>query len=128
MADGLPAAPTQLASPQGASPATSPVPNRGLEAAGLAELSMVVRQLESIASKFPITSDAGKAIRESALKLSKHVPDGSFAPGVEQSAAMQRMKQIQQQAALMTAIRAAGAGAPAGAAAQPAPATPPMAA
>lgn len=109
-----------MAPPQGASPATSPVPNKGLEAAGLAELSQVVRLLEGLVPKLGIASDAGRAAAEAALKLAKHVPPGGVAPG-PQNAALAQMQQKQRQLAPMIAqMRAGGGASPAAGAAPPA--------
>ena len=108
------------ASPQGASPATSPVPNKGLEAAGLAELSQVVRLLEQLVPKLGLASEAGRAAAESALKLAKHVPPGSVAPG-PQGAALQQMAQKQRQMQPQIAQMRAGGGAPGAGGAAPAP-------
>lgn len=107
-----PMPPAQGAPPQGASPATSPVPNKGLEVAGLAELSQIVRQLEQIVPKLGISSEAGRAVAEAALKLARHVPTGSVAPGPQMTALQglqQRQMQIQP---LLAAMRAHSAAAP----------------
>src|SRR5487761_1455230 len=65
--------------PQGASPLSQPVPNKGLEVAGLAELSQIVRQLEQVIPKLGVASEAGRAAAEAVLKLAKHVPAGCSA-------------------------------------------------
>ena len=103
--------------PIGSSPATQPVANRGLQAAGLAKLSVVVKQLESLLPVFGAGSDAGKAVLESLNKLSKHVAPGSVSQGVEQSQMMQMLMQARQQAPQIAAMKAAqqGGGVPGGA-------------
>ena len=103
--------PTQGQPPTGASPATSPSANRGREAAGLAKLSMVVKQLESLIPDLGVASDAGRAAAEALLKLAKHIPAGSIPSGVE-NAQMQKMQaQRAQNAPMIAAMRAGGAGA-----------------
>lgn len=101
MADGLPipgAGAPGTPPPQGASPVQTPSPNVGLEVAGLAELSQVVRLLSNLVPKLGVSSEAGKAAAEAMLKLAKHVPTGSVAPGPQMAAAQNivaRQRQIQ---------------------------------
>lgn len=108
--------------PIGSSPATQPVPNRGLQAAGLAKLGVVVRQLEQILPVFGAGSDAGKDILKALNGLSKHVQPGSVSSGVEQTAMQELLMKARQNAPQMAAMKAAqSGGAPGGA---PPPAAP----
>lgn len=111
---GAPAAAPPQVPQQGAGPATAPVPNRGLEAVALAQLSGAVRQLEKIGAALPITSEAGKAVREAVLKLAKHVPAGSVAPGVEKAALMEQIQKLQQIGPMAAAMRGGAGGVPQG--------------
>src|ERR1700761_3251123 len=103
--------------PIGSSPATQPVANRGMEAAGVAKLGVAVRLLEQIVPMLGAGSDAGRAVLESLNKLSKHVPSGSQSPGIEQSALQELMNKARQAAPQIAAMRAAqqGGGMPPGA-------------
>lgn len=93
--------------PIGSSPATQPVPNRGLQAQGLAKLSIVVRQLEQLLPVFGAGSEAGRAILDSLNKLSKHVQPGSISSGLEQSALSELQNKLRQNAAMQAAGKAA---------------------
>lgn len=101
--------------PIGSSPATQPVANRGLQAAGLAKLQVVVKQLESLLPVFGAGSEAGKAVLESLNKLAKHVQPGSVSPGVEQNALQELMMKLRQGAPQVAAMKAASMGGAGGA-------------
>ena len=83
----VPPAPPQAPGqpPVGSSPATSPVPNKGLEAAGMAKLGLVVRQLEQLVPLLGVGTEAGQAVVKALTNLSKHVQPGAVSPGAEQS-------------------------------------------
>ena len=104
--------------PVGSSPATGPVPNKGLEAAGLAKLGLIVRLLESLIPALGSGTEAGKDVLKALTSLSKHVPPGAVSPGIENSALMNLSQQQRQQQPQIAAMRAAmaqqnpGAGAP----------------
>ncbi len=106
--------PPQGQSPPGSSPATTPVPNRGQEAAALATLNVVVNALLKLAPEFGASSDVGQAVLDAVKKLSKYVPPGSTSPGVQNNAmqAMMRQHQQQQPMAAMQAARGQGGGQP----------------
>lgn len=96
--------------PVGSSPATSPVPNKGLEAAAMAKLGMIVRQLEQIVPLLGAGTEAGRDVLKSLTNLSKHVPPGAVSPGVENSAMQKTMMQMKQQTPQIAQMRQAMAG------------------
>lgn len=116
--------------PVGSSPATSPVPNKGLEVAGLARLSLVVKQLEQLVPLLGAGTEPGKEVLKALTALSKHVQPGTVPPGAEQNGLQNLMMKLRQNAPQLAAMRAAmskpqgGAGGPPGAA----PGAPPSAA
>jgi hypothetical protein len=119
-----PAAPPTGQPPVGSSPATAPVPNKGLEAAGMAKLGLVVKQLETIVPLLGAGTEAGKDVLKALTSLSKHVPPGAVSPGVEQSALQNMMMKQRQQMPQIAAMRQAiAAQKPPGPAEEP-PATP----
>lgn len=104
--------------PIGSSPATQPVANRGLQAAGLAKIGVAVKLLESILPMLGAGSEAGSAVLKALNSLSKHVQPGSISSGVEQSALSElqnKARQMSPQIAAMRGAAPAGAGAPGGA-------------
>ena len=111
---GMPPSPATPASmgqpPVGSSPATGPVPNKGLEAAGMAKLGLVIRMLESIVPQLGAGTEAGKDVLKALTSLSKHVPPGAVSPGVEQTSLMKLMTDQRQQQPQIAAMRAAMAG------------------
>lgn len=108
--------------PVGSSPATGPVPNKGLEAAGLAKLGLIVRLLESLIPALGSGTEAGKDVLKALTSLSKHVPPGAVSPGVENSSLMKLMQDQRQQQPQIAAMRQAMAGPQnSGAGAPPAP-------
>lgn len=112
---GGPGAASQGQPPIGSSPATQPVANRGLQAAGVAKLGLAVKILESVLPMLGAGSESGKAVLEALNKLSKHVQPGSISSGVEQTGLQDLMNKVRQNAPQIAAMRAsqpAGAGAP----------------
>ena len=111
--------------PVGSSPATSPVPNKGLEAAGLAKLGLIVRLLEQIVPLLGAGTEAGKDVLKCLTSLAKHIPPGAVSPGIEQSALQKLMLQQRQQGPQIANMRAAmaqpGGAAPSGPSAPPPP-------
>lgn len=108
-----PGTPSSGQAPPGAPPPTMPVPNRGLEAQALAQLSVVVNALLNLIPKFGVGTDIGKALLDTTKKLSTFVPPGSTSQGVQNNQMMEMMRQ-QQASQPMAALMAArpGAGAP----------------
>lgn len=112
---GSPAAAASGQPPIGSSPATQPVANRGMQAAGLAKVQVAVHILESVLPMLGAGSEAGKAVLDSLNKLSKHVAPGSISSGVQQSSMMEMMNKLRQNSPQMAAAKgAAPAGAGAG--------------
>lgn len=93
--------------PSGPSPASHPTPNLGHQAAGVAKLAVIVKQMEETIPLIGATTEAGRALAEAMLKLAKHVPPGSVSGGMEQSAMQQAMMKARQQAPQIAAARAA---------------------
>jgi hypothetical protein len=116
-----PGAPPSAPPPQatGIQPATSPVPEHGLEAAALAKLSLFVQALTHLLPNIPVGSDLAKDVREAVNKLAKHVPPGAVSPGIQMSEAQRQLLMTRQNAPQIQAARAAqmgsGGGAPPGA-------------
>lgn len=117
-AQAAPGAATQGQPPIGSSPATQPVANRGMQAAGLAKVQVAVHILESVLPMLGAGSEAGKAVLDSLNKLSKHVAPGSISSGVEQNGLQEMLMKLRQNAPQIAAMRA---GQPAGAGQPPAP-------
>lgn len=101
-------APSTGQSPPGSSPATTPVPNRGQEAAALATLNVIVNALLKLAPQFGASSDVGQAVLKSVQTLSKHVPPGSTSAGVENNAMMKMQREQAQQQPMAAMMRAQG--------------------
>ncbi|MDE2021138.1 MAG: hypothetical protein KGJ13_12450 [Patescibacteria group bacterium] len=106
-APAIPAMPPTGQPPVGSSPATAPVPNKGLEAAGMAKLSLIIRQMELIVPLLGAGTEAGRDVLKALTSLSKHVPPGAVSPGVEQSAMNQVQMKMKQQTPQLAQMRAA---------------------
>lgn len=102
--------------PVGSSPATSPVPNKGLEAAGLAKLGLVVRQLEQLVPLLGVGTEAGKDVIKALTSLSKHVQPGAVSPGAEQTGLQNMLMKLRQQGPQLAQMRQqmSGGGKPGG--------------
>lgn len=87
--------------PSGASPATSPVPNKGYEAAGMARLALIVKQLESLIPLVGVGTEMGRDALKALSSLSKHVPPGSVSPGLQHSELQRASMQNRQNAQMM---------------------------
>lgn len=108
--------------PVGSSPATSPVPNKGLEAAGMAKLSGVLRQLEQLVPLLGVGTEAGKDVIKALTNLSKHIQPGAVSPGAEQTGLQNVLMKLRQQAPQLAQMRAGmggGGGAAGGGGAPP---------
>ncbi len=105
----------------GTSPVTQATPNKGYEAAGLQQLGVVLKKLESLVPLFGSTSEPGKAVLECMKKIAPFVPDGSVTPAAEKNSLQQQMEKNAQNNQQMAAMRQGGApgGAPPGAGAPP---------
>lgn len=118
------APPAMAQPPVGSSPASSPVPNKGLEVAGLAQLALVIKQLEKLVPMLGASSEPGKEVLKALTSLSKHVQPGTVPPGAEQNQLQQLMLKLRQNAPQLAALRSAmskppGAGGPMGAGGPP---------
>lgn len=96
----------------GSTPATGPTPNRGLEAAGLQKLGILVKQMEQILPEVGASSEAGQAVLKALNSLVKFVPAGSVTPAAQKNSieAQQRaMAQNNQQMQALQQMRMQGA-------------------
>ena len=92
-----------------------PLQQKGMEAAGLAQLGVIVKQLEKLLPMFGVVSPVGEAVHSAIAKLSKHLPQGTVSPGMEQSAMQRLLEATRQQGPQIAAMRgAAPGGAPPG--------------
>lgn len=110
MAEGSPASvpgtPPQTGHPPfGSTSAVGPTPNRGMEAAGLQKLAMVLKQLEELVPMFGAGSDPGKDVLQALTRLSKHVPAGSSSPASERDQIQQMAMRNTQQNQMLQAVR-----------------------
>src|SRR4029077_17663264 len=71
----------------GATPASTPTPNRGIEAAALAKIAVLTTGLQMLLPMFPVGSDISRDVREAVNKLAKHVPPGAVSQGVQMTEA-----------------------------------------
>ena len=116
---GLPGAPgmppAAPSAPIGGSPATQPLSNKGLEAAGFAKLGVAIKVLQEIVPLIGPSSEVGKDVLHALQRLSKHIPEGSVSQGVQLSALHEILNKLKQLAPQMQAMQAArGGGAPLG--------------
>jgi hypothetical protein len=101
------------------SPAMQPVANRGMEAAGMARLGLIVKLMEDTVPMLGAGSDAGQSLIKALSSLSKHVAGGSQSPGVEAAAIQNLQNQARQNAMRIAAMRAQAQGQGAGAGGPP---------
>ncbi len=92
----------------GASSATGPTPNRGLEAAGMQKLAMIVKQMTELLPLLGAGSEPGQAVLKCLSSLSKHVQPGSVSPVAEQNHLQEAMMNNIRNAAMMKQMQAAG--------------------
>lgn len=85
-----------------------PVANRGMQAAGGAEIGMIVRQMQEAALKLGAGSEVGRDVLKCINMLAKHVPPGAASPGVENQAMRNTMQKQQQMAPMIAQLKAAG--------------------
>lgn len=123
MMGGQPGAPPQAT---GINPASTPSPNRGLEATALAALAVHVQAIHRLSGLFPAGSDVARDVHKAVDLITKHVPPGAVSQGLMTSQAEKMMQQQRAMAPQIAAMRAAQPpGAPPGPPGAPAP---PMAA
>lgn len=82
--------------PFGSSPATAPTQNQGYQAAGLAKIGVVVKQLESLLPLVGASSEAGQDVLESIKRLAKHIPPGSVSPAAQGNQMQEMMLKLAQ--------------------------------
>lgn len=117
---GAPALPPQQHA-TGPTPASTPAPNRGLEAGALAKIAVHTQGLQQLLSALPVGSDIARDLREAINKLAKHVPPGAVSQGVQMTEAQRALMQQRSQAPQIAAMRAAQMGGGGGGAPQPSP-------
>ena len=86
-----------------------PTPNRGLQAAALAQVQQAVRILEKALPMLGVGTEQGKDVMKALTTLSKHIPAGSTSPGVESSALSQLLGQQRQDQPLLQMLRSQAA-------------------
>ena len=111
--------------PFGSSPMQMPTPDRGSQAAALAEVSSAVKLLEKALPSLGASSPTGKDVMGCIQKLAKHVPPGSIDKGVESNSLQSLMMQGKQENPMLNVLRAMGQGGQAGAPPGAPPAPPP---
>lgn len=94
--------------PFGSSPAQMPTPDRGLQAAALAQVNVAVQILTRALPLIGASSQAGKEIMRSIQSLSKITPPGTSSPGIEQNALVGLMQAQKADAPQVAALRAMG--------------------
>ena len=80
---GVAGKPPGAQAPIGSSPATTPSPNRGFEAAGKQKLGLIVQGLEQLVPMLGVGSPEGEAVMKALNILSKHAPPGTNTPASE---------------------------------------------
>jgi hypothetical protein len=94
----------------GVSPASSPTPNKGYEAAALQKLSMVAKMLQDILPMVGATSDIGKGVLELLNKAVKLVPSGSSSPAADRNTIDQMAMKNAENAKMSQQLQQQGAG------------------
>jgi len=115
MPDGTPApVPGQSQQPQapfGSTPAVSPTPNRGHEAAGLQKLGAALQSLTDALPLVGASSEPGQAILDMIKKLAKFVPAGTMTPAANRNqleATAMKQGQNNQQMQMLKQMQAGG--------------------
>lgn len=91
--------------PMGASSATGPTPNRGLEAAGMQKLALIVKGMTELLPLLGAGSEPGQAVLDALKKLSKYVQPGSVTPAAEQNQLQSAMMNNIQNSAMIQQMR-----------------------
>jgi hypothetical protein len=91
----------------GTSPASTPSPNRGLEAVALAALKVHVEAINRLSGFFPAGSDAWRDVHKAVELITKHVPPGAVSQGLANTQAEKMAMQQRQMAPQIAAMRAA---------------------
>lgn len=106
----------------GAGGATMPTPNRGMQAAAMAQLTQAIRIMEKALPMVGVETEMGKDVMKALTQLSKHIPAGSGSPGVENQALQKMMMEQKQEQPMQQLLRSQGQGAPPPGGAAPPPA------
>lgn len=85
-----------------------PTPDRGLQAAALAQVNVAVQILTKALPLIGASSQAGKEIMRSIQSLAKIVPPGTSSPGIESNALAGLMQAQKADAPQLAALRAMG--------------------
>ena len=96
--------------PFGSSPVQMPTPDRGNQAAAMAQLSWAVKILEGALPLLGATSEPGQAVMAALKALSKHISPGAFSPGAERSVLEKMMMQAKQDNPMQQVLGAMGQG------------------
>lgn len=95
--------------PMGTSPATSPSPNAGFEAAARQRLQIAIGIIAEVVQMAGVGSDIGQIGLDFIKKAGKLIPPGSVSPQAEMNALQARQTQAQQQSAMIQQMRNAQA-------------------
>jgi hypothetical protein len=90
--------------PFGSTPAAAATPNRGLEAAGLQKLGVIVKQLEQLVPELGTGSEPGQAVLKALNSLVKFVPAGSVTPAAQKNSIEAQQRNMAQNNQQMQAI------------------------
>lgn len=96
--------------PMGPQNVQMPTPNRGAQAAAMAQINWAIRLLEQALPMVGATSDVGQACMKAISSLAKLVPAGASAPGVERTGLEQLMLRAKQEEPMMALMRGQGGG------------------
>jgi hypothetical protein len=87
-----------------------PTPDRGSQAAALAQVAWAVRILEQALPALGATSEPGKDIMKALSALSKHAEPGQFSAGTQQSMMQKMLMEGQQKGPQNAVLQALGQG------------------
>lgn len=102
------------AQPSGPNNATQPTVNNGEQAAAMAMLAPMVRQMEQILPRLGSGTEAGAALLKAISSLSKFAAPAESSPGIAMNAAQNIQNRMRQEMPMIAALRAQGGGAPGG--------------
>ena len=110
--------------PFGSSPTSVPTPNKGNEAAGAAQLGVIINLMAKALPMLGAHTEPGRVMMKAMTDLGKYVPPGAVSPGLTQTTIEQMLAKQRQAGPQIAAMRGgAPGGAPPGA---PPPGAPPM--
>lgn len=89
---------------------TSPVANRGFEAAAVAKLTVVAQAMQRVLAEMPAASEMSVAVRKALNDLSKYIAPGQVSQGVAMTEAQKNLMQQKQMGPQIAAARAAQMG------------------